>query len=147
MVWVLLSITLLTAGCLGSKEICPDGFEYNAQIGLCFKEQTDDDGGRSDTAGDAGEAGFDGGGASGIGESCTDNPDCAAYDADFCALDPMSRGEGYCTAIDCLPGQCAQGYQCCDCTSSDVMPAEMKIQICFKDADAQMSSLAGCGCR
>ncbi len=145
MFWFLLLMAMFTAGCLGSDEICPDGYEYNRHLGVCVGVATDD-GGSSNPAGDAGSGGFDGGGPNGMGEPCVDDSDCETYEADTCALNPMIPGEGYCTVVDCTPGQCAPGFQCCDCTGSDMVPAETVVKLCLKDAEAEMSSFVGCGC-
>ncbi len=85
-------------------------------------------------------------GPTGLGDSCADAPEvCEGLDADFCAVNPIAPQDAYCTLRDCSPGACPGGYQCCDCTTSSILPKE---EACLKDADAALAgTAAGCTCQ
>ncbi len=83
---------------------------------------------------------------SGQGQSCTkDGKECDGYDADYCAVNPVAPDDAYCTTSGCQDSKsCENGYACCDCTSSPILP---QVSACLKDKDAKLAgSVASCDC-
>ena len=139
----------LGAGCeMSDGDRCPNGYHYdpiNTVCEVCAEDEVwnettyaceaDTDSG-TDT-GTGGEA------PTGLGEPCQSDADCAGYEADFCAVNPMS-GDGYCTIEDCALGECPAPYLCCDCTESTMLPPGFA---CLTEDDASLaSSMGGCTC-
>lgn len=126
--------------------VCPKGTEWTGQGNECEKkatdktsDQTNDDSGIADAGVDSdAETGTT---TRGLGEPCKDDDDCATYQADACL--PVPSG-GYCS-LECETAtDCGDGYQCCDCTQSTLVPPG---KACAKDADVSLAeSLGGCKC-
>jgi hypothetical protein len=143
---VLLCAILAPACEISDADRCPDGYVYDAERRFCVV----DPGGDGDTDADSdadsdADTDPDGGPPSGLGEACASQEECEGYDADYCAINPMTS-VGYCTIQDCEMGACPDGYQCCDCTSSGVLPPGVA---CLTDSDATQASsvLGGCTCQ
>jgi hypothetical protein len=52
---------------------------------------------------------------SGLGTVCGSSTDCAAFEANFCAISPLAPSDpGYCTFENCSAGECPTPYLCCD---------------------------------
>lgn len=104
-------------GCtIDDDDRCLSGYQYDSAARICRPLDTDSVSGPkngSDTGSDEAETDE---GPRGYGETCTDPGGCAAFDADYCLLDP-GKGEGICTVQGCLPGECPAGSKCCDCTN------------------------------
>ncbi|MDD5306173.1 MAG: hypothetical protein PHU25_02520 [Deltaproteobacteria bacterium] len=129
---------LLLIGCTPSdSERCQSGYLFHPENGSC--QPIEDGGTDSETSNlDAGnpDAGNPDGGdtgdlPTGLGESCTDNEQCADYEADYCAINPLTQ-EGFCTVENCTvsPDDCPQGYRCCDSPESYGQP-----NLCILPAD------------
>lgn len=107
------------------------------------------DAGRGGTEGEAGRSGGDGdsgsggdaGLDSGVGAVCSSGEDCAEFDANYCAISPLSPTEpGYCTFENCSPGGCLAPYRCCDLSGLGLAIA------CLNEADAQMAQSFSATC-
>ncbi len=146
-------LTILVAALLGctmaDEDRCPPGTEYVTSGKYCRDIDTGGDG-DTDTdsdadadAGDAADGSATDGPPSGMGETCMVDDDCEGYEADYCGIDPLS-GSGICTVLDCNPGECPDGYQCCDCTQSTLVPQEVA---CIPDDLAGLAATAAnCTC-
>jgi hypothetical protein len=96
-----------------------------------------------DTDGEPYPVDTDTGADSGIGTECSDDTDCAGLEADLCALNPMDTEEpGYCTLVDCEPGECPGDYQCCDCEEVD----PIYVIFCTHPDQVSLVEMAGCSC-
>jgi hypothetical protein len=142
---ILTAVFLATACTMSEDERCPKGYQYISEIKVCCLEEDDkgneiiwdgkkcapvvpEDTNPPET--DSAEL------PEGLGVSCTqsgDSPECQGKEADFCALNPLSPADAYCTTVDCTPGNCPSGYQCCNCDQATLIPKE---HACLKDADA-----------
>ncbi len=151
-------VGLFAVACtIKDEDRCPDGYEFIEVTLSCHpvkEKQSEDTGespGTTDTNPDP-EPGTDGepsGPPTGLGESCADNPNACAdagYEADYCVIPPPAPQTAYCSTRDCLNGRaCTEGYSCCDCTNSEVLP---KLSACLTDGDAALAGTAigGCDC-
>ncbi|MCP4600288.1 MAG: hypothetical protein GY847_07110 [Proteobacteria bacterium] len=142
-----MAILSILALCCEDQGGCPPGFMYMPEYQLCINlpsSNIQDGGFGIDAAADAqGDTS-----GSGLGVTCRTSADCEDYEADFCITDPMNPDDpGYCTFIDCAPGGCPSGWECCDCTQSGIVPEEFRISACFGRDKVQLAeSLGGCGC-
>lgn len=149
---------LLAVSCIiKDEDRCPEGYEFVEVTLSCHpveEKETDDTGETPGTTGTTpdSEPGTDSepaGVPTGLGESCADNPNAcedAGYEANYCVVPPPAPKTAYCSTRDCLDGRaCSEGYRCCDCTNSDVLP---KLSACLKDGDADLAGtpIGGCDC-
>ncbi len=166
--WCFAPIVGVLAACtMADDDRCPPGTVYISEGKYCIDEDTGSDGDAdadadadagdadadadadagdadADADADAGDDGGDDGIPSGLGEICTTDDDCESYESDYCAIDPTT-GSGICTTLDCAPGECPEGYQCCDCTESSLLPPKV---VCIPDDQAALAgSVANCTCR
>ncbi len=147
----------LVAGCtMSSGDRCPSGYHWDPDNTVCKKCDEDEvwdtegyeclpdsDTGTGTGGGTDTDTESDSGGVSGMGESCSSDDDCSDYDADYCAINPMTQ-EGYCTIDDCAPGGCPAGYQCCDCSESTLLP---QISACISEDEVDLvEGMGGCTC-
>jgi hypothetical protein len=127
---------------MSDSDRCPDGYQYISTIKACCLEFDADsnpvewDGKRceavlpEDTNVDTSTSEP----PEGLGDPCTeDGNECEGKEANFCVVNPLAPDKAYCTTIDCSPGGCQAGYQCCDCSAATLIPKE---QACLNDADA-----------
>jgi hypothetical protein len=155
------------AGCtIDDGDRCPDGMRWNAEYASCecpvgdgyYLETDPDDPADAeclpcvaestspdcDTDTDTGDTETDtpdGGDDSGIGTTCSSSEDCADFEADYCALNPLAPEDpGYCTFENCESGECPDGYQCCDLTGLGLTVA------CLTDVDAEQAEGFGATC-
>lgn len=143
-----LAFALLACSCsLSDSERCDKGQTYREN--KCYD---DSDGGAdsetstgegTDTSG-TDDGGVDGGDAgpdlpTGMNEPCTKQADCAGFEADYCAYDPINK-KGACTVQNCKtsPDDCPEGYACCKFIESLSYP-----DFCMPDADWQEQHSAG----
>ncbi len=130
---------LSTPACqIADKDRCPDYLVWSSSYKSCVPIAEDDT--DSDTTN--GTDSETDGGVSGLGNECVDQPDCAPYDADYCAINPLTPNDpGYCTIFDCVAGDCPGDYQCCDCTEQGADAA-----VCMNADDAAAAIGFGCSC-
>ena len=155
------------AGCtIDDEDRCPEGMRWTAEYASCecpvgdgYYLETDPDdladvtclpcvaestSPECDTDTDTGDTETDtpdGGDGTGLGTPCADDGDCAEFEADLCALNPLDpEAPGYCTFEDCTPGGCPEGYQCCDLSGLGLTIA------CLTDADAVQAEGFGATC-
>jgi len=134
-----------------------DGTRFSKELDACVPEEADDTAQDvDDTAGtDIEDAGADDGGTGtnagdtdedkefGLGTSCLDSAECAAFIAEHCMVNPLDN-TGYCTTLDCASGDCETGYRCCDCTGASLLS---QVVVCLTDADAELAiSFSECSC-
>jgi hypothetical protein len=115
---VLAFALFFSVGCTpGDSERCGDGFTY--RDGMCQPVGDTDTSVDSDAHQDGGADGGDL--PTGMGEVCTGDEDCAGYEADYCLME-YGADEGVCTVQNCSvdPGDCPDGYLCCDFTIPEV---------------------------
>ncbi|MBN1654217.1 MAG: hypothetical protein JXA30_10635 [Deltaproteobacteria bacterium] len=77
----------------------------------------------------------------GLGDSCTDQSQCADKEADYCLINP-STSEGYCTIRGCknTAEGCPPDYHCC------VLPEAYGGEACLNSDDYQTAqSMGACG--
>ena len=113
-VFCLLAVCLSCS--ISEEDRCGAGYFY--EEGNCYEDL------ESDTDSDTGahtqqDSGVDDGGASpmGLGAPCSDQSECAQYQADYCFLDPTHpKMEGICSVRGCTtqPDDCPPSYLCCD---------------------------------
>jgi hypothetical protein len=145
---ILSTIAVSWLGCsIDDGDRCPDGYFYVPEILACCVEgevYVADAGicreppEPPDTETDEDDGGADGGDPSGLWEPCNAQEECEGFDADYCAINPLTD-EGYCT-IECEVGDCPDGSQCCDCTNEDYPIA------CILDEDVPMIEMVCVGC-
>jgi hypothetical protein len=164
--WFLLMTTLLCLCCsISDKDRCSGGYLLDPDSGLCLDNDTGSDGDAdtdtdtdTDVDMDSGadpddDAGLDGGDgpdtadengvATGLGEPCEDDDDCAEYGASTCGENPLPPYKKSCTKLDCVATECGDDYDCCDCSS---IP-ELAIIGCLNIEDATLAALVGCVCK
>jgi len=99
---------------ISEKERCGNDFYFEA--GNCYPNSVVDTDTGPIVIADSGAV--DGGATElGLGLPCDDQPDCAAYQADYCILNPTDPSlQGSCTVKGCTtqPDNCPGDYQCCD---------------------------------
>lgn len=131
-------VIMMAAGCgLPDEDRCPGGYTYNPDKLACEKNETGDSQAGSDNASDTATDSIGDDTPTGIGQECADNDDCADFEADVCAVNPMTK-VGYCTIVDCSPGECPSGYQCCTCAGEDKTR-----DICLTDTQAGLATQVG----
>lgn len=125
---------------------CPERTQWVGQGNECEKKSDDlasDKGANGSGISDSGiESDADTGEEKelGLAEPCQDDDDCANYKANMCLPSPA----GYCTFECENPDDCKDGFQCCDCTQSELVPPGTA---CTKDADATLAeTVGGCTC-
>jgi hypothetical protein len=125
-------------GCaLDDSDRCVQGFVYHTESRTCIPV---------DTASEDSGMSQDGSIPNGFGQPCVDDDACAAYDEDYCVIDPLTQTGKYCSLTDCTPGGCPNGYSCCDCT---LTPLDIiaKIVVCLTTEDASIAGNVGqCNC-
>ncbi len=124
---------VLVASCsIDDENRCLDGFVYAKMSKTCIPEDTGsadtETGSGADAGGDEDSGAAGDGGSTGLGEYCETQEECAPYEADYCAVNPLT-GEGSCTYQDCDATSCPAGYTCCDCT------AITGPKLCVEDGD------------
>lgn len=154
---LVLSISLAQSACTLPDDMrCPKGYFYVPELLSCCLDSDIFNGMYceppepvdTDPVEDSGMP-SDGGeqtGESGIGTTCTSSLDCAAFEANYCAVNPL--GPNYCTFENCgstaIP-ECPVGYSCCDCTASTMLD---KTRACLTDSDAILAQgMANCTCQ
>ncbi len=109
---VIIALGLTSASCVpGKDDRCGDDYVLN--VDHCDPKTTESltplppaDSGVGDSGSEM---------PSGMGEICTDQAECEAFEASFCAMDPTAA-EGICTIGDCAVGandNCPSGWKCC----------------------------------
>jgi hypothetical protein len=110
---ILCLLPVFSACSISDEDRCSGDFYF--EEGHCYPNSP------ADT--DAGPAILDSGvvdgGTSELGMEmpCTDQSECAQYQADYCLLDPFDPNvTGSCAVVDCTtqPNNCPLDYQCCD---------------------------------
>ncbi len=106
------------------EDRCLKGYDWDPEVLTCrpAETHTDTDTGPAEVVQDAGDdsgATEDSTGdlPSGYLEYCQTQGDCAAYDADYCLVNPLDPAQSACVTQNCTPGSCPAGSICCDCTS------------------------------
>lgn len=156
-------LLMLFFGCsIADEDRCGDGLWWDESVQACRPVDTDTSAGSdTGTANDGGPGDSDGGdgGADSafggdtatpaatetgptFGDECTTDADCTgAKVASFCQLNPLTPGEpGFCTLRDCVPGDCPDGYQCCDCSHLN------NVISCVPDEGAAQAEAYTCVC-
>lgn len=79
----------------------------------------------------------------GLGVDCESDSDCVDYQADSCTHDPELDNAGYCTVMDCHPGECPAPFSCCDCSEVE----SVGVIFCASEGDLShgLSLLCDCG--
>ncbi|MCP4601770.1 MAG: hypothetical protein GY847_14845 [Proteobacteria bacterium] len=153
---LLMPVAVLTAiSCsIDDSDRCPSGYTWAEDYLSCIEVPTDteDTAGldtESETSTDLDAGPFDGGIDTdepdiGYGTECFDDSHCASFTADFCNTSPIAPNDpGYCTTRDCSPGDCPDGYQCCDCRDTIF---QAKKTVCLNDEQAAQVSVAPANC-
>ncbi len=106
------------------EDRCLNGYDWDPEVLTCRKieKDTDTSTAATDVAQDAGEdsgttGDSDGNLPSGYLEPCEKQGDCAAYEADYCLINPLEPEQSACVTQNCTPGSCPAGSICCDCTT------------------------------
>jgi hypothetical protein len=87
------------------------------------------------------------GGASGLGNSCTGQADCAGLSTDYCLVSPTGAFSSFCTYTHCTEAACGTSYVCCDCTKSPVsLVNAFPAGICVLPVTAAALPSYGCTC-
>ncbi len=117
------AVTCWASCTIDDGDRCLDGYEYDTKVRACTKIETDTDSdtGPADVPQDAGgDSGANGDSAgdlpSGYLEFCEKQEDCAAYEADYCLLNPQDAAQSACVTQNCIPGSCPLKSICCDCS-------------------------------
>ncbi len=138
---LLLLIFSVLEGCVpGDDDRCPAGYRYLPRLRVCDKQPVADggagdrpDAGATTDSGsddDAGAEDVDDNRPPGLGEPCTEDAQCERFQADFCAVNPLSS-TGYCTFTNCAADSCPAQYLCCDCQYE-----AMEAVLCLSEAEA-----------
>jgi len=150
---ILLLLVWFTIGCtMKSGDRCPEEMHYDPEARVCELCDTDqvwddvnyvcvDTGGDADSDAD-GDGGADGGPPTGLGEPCDTDADCEGYEASMCAINPLTDEGQYCTLEDCVPADCPDGWQCCDCLAVSALES----LACAMEADVSALEFGGCTC-
>lgn len=118
---------------------CPKGTKWTGRGPVC--ETVPEQSSNQPVADDSGTSDADTDRELGIGEPCQNEDDCSHFQATICV--PMPTG-GYCSLECQSPNDCIEGFKCCDCTESTVVPPGTA---CTKEADVTMAEdLGGCRC-
>ncbi|MCU0662382.1 MAG: hypothetical protein MUC50_08675 [Myxococcota bacterium] len=120
---------------------CGEGFVFNEQTLLCEEIDT---GPGTDSGNDTDGEPLCGQGHE-LGDECDSDGDCTPC---VCFKNPLHLSDpGYCTQQDCAPGNCPGGYNCCDCTKSE-LAQQMGLDrvACVTESDATVAAGAGCEC-
>lgn len=126
-------VVSVVSGCVVSDDDRCPGLVWDAEVSACYAPDTDTET-TSDSGADAGDT------PSGFGTPCFSNDACTS-EVDFCQLNILTPDEpGICTVVDCVPMDCPETYQCCDCSKLG------QNITCIPDEGAVQAAAFGCTC-
>jgi hypothetical protein len=157
---ILSALPFAVGACITSSELCPAGFLYSTQYGICLAvdagADADTDASEADPVAEAGtpeasatDASGDsagGDGNTGFGIQCSSSSNCTGA-ANYCLVAPGGTG-GFCSITNCAAGECPSAYACCTCTSS-ALPSLQSYPpgVCVPSASEAQITALGCTCQ
>lgn len=141
------------AACVTSENRCVEGFEFVSTYKACVPvaDASATDASSVDGAAADGGDGGDGGAAisaSGLGDSCGGDPDCAGKKASYCLKDPLAPSDpGICSVPQCTATDCGEQHRCCDCGSAAVPELQAWPRgVCLPSDQVSTVQSFGCVC-
>jgi hypothetical protein len=117
-------LALLIVGCtISDADRCGKGLIWDDKVKGCLEEIPDTESAtdtetdtETDTATETDTENDDAGNQSTFGTPCFSNEVCTG-EVDFCQLNVLTPDDpGLCTVDNCVPADCPDAFQCCDCS-------------------------------